>query len=165
MFVTQRCISCVIVLYIIIYMVNVTFFVGYHILVVCDWLFWLKYAFAISVTSQLTCSILLYLCLLQFMREVAAVWKWTVEERKGIFSLPPGKSVKRMEKPPPVPVKQHLLLIKVNFLISICSVLYQASLRYCKWPPYFTVFDKPLWSGQDTGRCAGELYIIVNLVL
>jgi len=44
-----------------------------------------------------------------FMREFAAVWKWTVEEKKGIFSPTPPKM---RQRPPPIPVKQHSLLIK-----------------------------------------------------
>lgn len=51
---------------------------------------------------------------LQFMRDFASVWKWTVEEKKGIFSPSPERgTLKLNQHPPPIPVKQHLLLIKV----------------------------------------------------
>ena len=47
------------------------------------------------------------------MRELAAVWKWTVEERKGVFTPTAEVAGKTRVKPQPVPVKQHMLLIKV----------------------------------------------------
>ena len=50
------------------------------------------------------------------MHEFAAVWKWTAEEKRGIFTLsPPSGSLKTNEHPPSIPVKQHLLLIKVKY--------------------------------------------------
>ena len=49
------------------------------------------------------------------MREFAAAWKWTAEERRGIFTpAPPPGSLKASQRPPPIPVKQHLILIKVS---------------------------------------------------
>ena len=55
------------------------------------------------------------------MREFAAVWKWTVEEKKGVFSPTPPRTTKLRQRPPPIPVKQHSLLIKVN---SVSTNLY-----------------------------------------
>ena len=49
------------------------------------------------------------------MRDFAAVWKWTVEEKMGIFSPSPERGTQKLnEHRPPVHVKQHLLLIKVG---------------------------------------------------
>ena len=63
----------------------------------------------------------------QFMREFAAVWKWTVEQRMGVFSPSLAKSTKMRERPPPIPVKQHSLLIEVSLicasLATICFVI------------------------------------------
>ena len=60
------------------------------------------------------------------MREFASVWKWTVEERKGIFTPSPERgTLKLNERPAPIPVKQHLLLIKVCVICitqqSVCT--------------------------------------------
>ena len=51
------------------------------------------------------------------MREFAAVWKWTVEQRKGVFTSSPAKTPKMRERPPPIPVKQHSLLIEVSLTL------------------------------------------------
>jgi len=49
------------------------------------------------------------------MREFAAVWKWTAEEKKGIFTpAPDPSSLRANQRPPPIPVKQHQLLIEVG---------------------------------------------------
>ena len=48
------------------------------------------------------------------MREFAAVWKWTVEERKGVFTPTAEPGGRTGVKPQSVPVKQHMLLIKVR---------------------------------------------------
>ena len=59
------------------------------------------------------------------MREFASVWKWTVEERKGIFTPSPERgTLKLNERPPPIPVKQHLLLIKVCVCVQLCLHMY-----------------------------------------
>ena len=50
----------------------------------------------------------------QFMREFAAVWKWTVEEKKGVFTPVAEAAGRTGVKPQSVPVKQHMLLIKVG---------------------------------------------------
>lgn len=66
------------------------------------------------------------------MIEFAAVWKWTVEERKGIFTpAPPPGSFKANQRPPPIQVKQHLLLIKVVYSSGVYVCLPASSLYYC----------------------------------
>ena len=54
------------------------------------------------------------LSLLQFMRELCAVWKWSVEERRGLFSryhTPSlGDTGKKRES---VQTRQHTLIIQV----------------------------------------------------
>eukprot|EP00731_Ephydatia_muelleri_P032328 Em0023g835a len=49
-----------------------------------------------------------------FLREFAVAWKWTISEKKGMFA-PPAKR-KWNEKPSPVNIKPHVLMIK--FLTS-----------------------------------------------
>ena len=69
----------------------------------------------------------------QFMREFAAVWKWTVEQRIGVFSPSPAKSTKMRERPPPIPVKQHSLLIEVSLILLLehfALLLYLNSFPY-----------------------------------
>ncbi len=48
------------------------------------------------------------------MREFSAAWKWTIDEKMGIFSAHLEASVTDNQRPPPVSVKQHMLLIQVR---------------------------------------------------
>ena len=84
------------------------------------------------------------------MREFASVWKWTVEERKGIFTPSPERgTLKLNERPPPIPVKQHLLLIKV----SICTVHVYACTCICS--------DERAWFGWGYNHIKVFVYLSV----
>ena len=72
------------------------------------------------------------------MREFASIWKWTVEERKGIFTPSPERgALKLNERPPPIPVKQHLLLIKVCVIMcntAVCLLVHTCMYMYTVGP-------------------------------
>lgn len=66
--------------------------------------------------------------LFQFLREFAVAWKWTISEKKGMFASP--AKMKWNEKPLPVNIKPHILMIKVRFhradyfwSTSVCETL------------------------------------------
>ena len=53
---------------------------------------------------------------LQFMRELCAVWKWSVEERRGLFSRDHTPSLGNLdEKRESIPTRHHTLIIQVSF--------------------------------------------------
>lgn len=51
------------------------------------------------------------------MRELSAAWKWTIDEKMGIFSVQSDAVAGSNERPRPLPVSQHMLLIQVTLLL------------------------------------------------
>ena len=81
---------------------------------------------------------------MQFMRELCAVWKWSVEERRGLFARDHTPSLGDTEGRKPIPTQQHNLIIQVlstscdhtpslavrRVLILSTSTRYEASVGY-----------------------------------
>lgn len=98
----------------------------------------------------------------QFMREFAAVWKWTVEQRKGVFSSS-AKAPKMQERPPPIPVKQHSLLIEVHLTLLYSHIF--ALLLYTQvFPIQFLTARFDVVSTRNTAQVCAVRFQCVNEV-
>ena len=71
--------------------------------------------------------------LTQFMREFSAVWKWTIDEKKGIFSAQSDSAHKGTHRPPPLSVRQHTLLIQVCSIAGVTVGVVYSELFSCSF--------------------------------
>ena len=57
------------------------------------------------------------------MRELCAVWKWTVEQRRGLFARDHTPTLKKTDdRREPIPTRQHTLIIQVSSLSCGCCI-------------------------------------------
>ena len=98
---------------------------------------------------------------LQFMRELCAVWKWSVEERRGLFSKDHTPSLGYTnEKREPIQTRQHTLIIQVPLTPQTCSL----NKNYYTAVNYFPSFSpavpgRQVWSDSISQLCAGPVDI------
>ena len=87
-----------------------------------------------TFTSVLYVSECVCVCL-QFMRELCAVWKWSVEERRGLFSQDHTPSFgKTDEKRTSIQTRQHTLIIEVTNLCNVKNFrlqIFDSDLVWC----------------------------------